>query len=207
MPTTTTPFHSCPHCGLVQTVPRIPPSMRACCARCEGTLLRRSTLFRSGATTAAIALAALILYPFAVGLPMVSITKFGHEHESSILAGIGTLFGRGHIFIGLIVLVCSLVIPVLKLSGLLVLCVGGLRLRHRHRAMTYRLVEWTGRWGMLDVLLVALLVAALKLGDLVDVSAGPAALAFTTCVMASLTAGACFDPHLLWSATEEGTPS
>ena len=102
--------------------------MRACCARCEGTLLRRSTPFRSGATTAAIALAALILYPFAVGLPMVSITKFGHEQESSILAGIGTLFGRGHIFIGLIVLVCSLVIPVLKLSGLLVLSVGGLGL-------------------------------------------------------------------------------
>ncbi len=172
--------------------------MRACCARCEGTLLRRSKLFRSGTTTAAIALAALILYPFAVGLPMVSITKFGHEHESSILAGIGTLFGRGHIFIGLIVLVCSFVIPVLKLGGLLVLSAGGLGLKQRHRALTYRLVQWTGRWGMLDVLLVAILVAVLKLGDFVEVSAGPAAMAFGLCVLLSLLAAASFDPHRIW---------
>ena len=198
MTTSTNPFHSCPHCGLVQTMPRIPPSMRACCARCEGTLFRRSTRFRSGATTAAIAVAALILYPFAVGLPMVSITKFGHEHESSILAGIGTLFGRGHIFIGLIVLVCSFVIPVLKLGGLFVLSAGGLGLTQRHRALTYRLVQWTGRWGMLDVLLVAILVAVLKLGDFVEVSAGPAAVAFGLCVLLSLLAAASFDPHRIW---------
>ena len=199
MSKTTNPFHSCPHCGLVQTAPQqVPPSMRVCCARCEGTLLRRSTLFRGGATTAAIAMAALILYPLAVGLPMVSITKFGHEHESSILAGIGTLFGRGHIFIGLIVLVCALVIPVLKLSGLLVLSLGGLGLGRHSRAMTYRLVQWTGRWGMLDVLLVAILVAVLKLGDLVEVSAGPAAMAFGLCVLLSLLAAASFDPHRIW---------
>ena len=198
---TTNPLHSCPHCGLVQTAPQqVSPSMRVCCARCEGTLLRRSTQFRSGATTACIAMAALILYPFAVGLPMVSITKFGHEHESSILAGIWTLLGRGHIFIGLIVLVCALVIPVLKLGGLFVLSTGGLGLTQRHRALTYRLVEWTGRWGMLDVLLVAILVAVLKLGDLVEVSAGPAAVAFGLCVLLSLLAAASFDPHRIWES-------
>ena len=200
MSKTTDPFRSCPHCGLVQTVPEIPPSMRVCCARCEGTLLGRSTMFHSATTTAAIAMAALILYPFAVGLPMVSITKFGHEHESSILAGIGTLLGRGHIFIGLIVLVCSFVIPVLKLGGLFVLSAGGLGLTQRHRALTYRLVEWTGRWGMLDVLLVAILVAVLKLGDLVEVSAGPAAVAFGLCVLLSLLAAASFDPHRIWES-------
>ncbi len=198
MTKSTNPFQSCPHCGLVQTVPEVPASMRACCARCEGTLLRRSTMFRSPATTGAIAAAALILYPFAVGLPMISIAKFGHEKESSIIEGIGTLFGRGHIFIGIIVLVCSLVIPVLKLGGLLVLSAGGLGLGRRHRALTYRLVGWTGRWGMLDVLLVAILVAVLKLGDFVEVSAGPAAVAFGLCVLLSLIAAASFDPHRIW---------
>ena len=66
------------------------------------------------------------------------------------------------------------------------------------RALTYHLVEWTGRWGMLDVLLVALLVAVLKLGELVQLSAGPAALAFTGCVLLNLLASASFDPHALW---------
>ncbi len=200
MKESTNPFYSCPHCGLVQTVPEVPASMRACCARCEGTLLRRSTRFRSPATTGAIAVAALILYPLAVGLPMISIAKFGYEKESSIIEGIGTLLGRGHIFIGIIVLVCSFIIPVLKLGGLLVLSAGGLGLGQRHRALTYRLVEWTGRWGMLDVLLVAILVAVLKLGDFVEVSAGPAAVAFGLCVLLSLVAAVSFDPHRIWES-------
>lgn len=200
MKESTTPFQSCPHCGLVQTVPEVPASMRACCARCEGTLLRRSTMFHRPATTGAIAAAALILYPLAVGLPMVSITKFGHQQESSIIDGIGTLLGRGHIFIGIIVLVCSFVIPVLKLGGLFMLSAGGLGLTQRNRALTYRLVELTGRWGMLDVLLVAILVAVLKLGDFVEVSAGPAAVAFGLCVLLSLIAAASFDPHRIWES-------
>ena len=66
------------------------------------------------------------------------------------------------------------------------------------RAGTYRLVEWTGRWGMLDVLLVTMLVAVLKLRDLVEVTPGPAAIAFTAMVVLSLLASAAFDPHRLW---------
>ena len=78
-------------------------------------------------------------------------------------------------------------------------------MRHHHRALTYQLVELTGRWGMLDVLRVALLVAVLKLGDFVEVSAGPGALAFGTCVVLSLLASASFDPHSLWES--EGSQS
>ena len=54
--------------------------------------------------------------------------------------------------------------------------------------------------GMLDVLLVALLVAVLKLGDVVELSAGPAALAFSVCVLLNLAASASFDPHVLWES-------
>ena len=102
--------------------------------------------------------------------------------------------------VALIVGLCSVVLPLGKLGALLVLSAGGLHLRHHHRALTYHLVEWTGRWGMLDVLLVAVLVAVLKLGDVVEVSAGPAALAFTSCVVLSLLASAFFDPLSLLSS-------
>ena len=153
---------------------------------------------RSNARTAAIALAALILYPFAVSLPIIHVQEFGHRNASSILEGTASLLRSGHLVAGLIVLVCSVILPPGKLLALLVLSVGGLGLRRRHRAWTYRIVEWTGRWGMLDVLLVALLVAILKLGDMVEVTAGPAALAFVTCVVLSLVATATFEPRLLW---------
>jgi paraquat-inducible protein A len=171
--------------------------------RCGHTLATRGRDLRSNSRTAAIATAALILYPLAVTLPILSIEQFGHANESSILAGTATLLSGGHVLVGIVVLVCSIILPLGKLVAMLVLSAGGLGLGHRHRALTYRLVEWTGRWGMLDVLLVAVLVAALKLGDLVDVTPGPAALAFTACVVLSLLATATFDPHLIWDDATE----
>ena len=89
-------------------------------------------------------------------------------------------------------------IPLLKLVGLFVLSGGALSGRPRTAAFTWHLVEWTGRWGMLDVLLVAVLVAVVKLGQLMELSAGPGALAFTACVALNLAASASFDPHSLW---------
>jgi paraquat-inducible protein A len=153
---------------------------------------------RSNAVTAALALAALVLYPLAISLPMIRVEQFGHHQEASIVKGAVTLIGSGQVVVGLIVLVCSVVLPLGKLLALLVLSSAAGVMGGRHRALTYRVVEFTGRWGMLDVLLVAILVAVLKIGDLMDVSAGPAALAFTSCVVLSLLASASFDPHALW---------
>ena len=191
-------IRACPCCGLAQLVPDIPPRMRACCVRCNTSLHKRSTILRGNNRTAAIALAALILYPMAVTLPMLRIERFGHLHESSILEGVSTLLSGGHLFVGIVVLLCSIVLPLGKLISLLVLSAGGMMMRREHRAMTYRIVEFTGRWGMLDVLLVAVLIAALKIGDLVEGTAGPAALTFTLVVVLSLLATAAFDPHGLW---------
>ena len=151
--------------------------------------------------TAAVAAAALILYPLAVSLPILRIEQMGHTQASSVLGGIVTLFEGGHLVIGLIVLACSVVFPVTQLAALVTLSAGGWGLGERHQALTYRLVDWTGRWGMLDVLLVAVLVAVLKLGDWVEVSVGPAAIAFALCVMLSLIAAACFDARSLWEGS------
>jgi paraquat-inducible protein A len=170
---------------------------RACCARCDGTLGTVARRWVSNSRSAAIATAALVLFPVAVTLPMIRIEKFGHTHEAGLIEGVTALLSSGQLLVGLVVLVCSVILPILKLAAILVLSSGRL-LRRRHRALTYRLVEWTGRWGMLDVLLVAVLVAVLKLGDMVEVSVGPGLLAFTTCVGLSLIAAAVFNPHSLW---------
>ena len=160
-------------------------------------------MFRSNRTAAAFALAALILYPLAVTLPMLRVEQFGHRNDSSILTGTATLLASGHLFVGLIVLLCSIVLPLGKLIAMLALTTAGFLMRREHRALTYHVVEWAGRWGMLDVLLVALLVAVLKLGDFVEVTAGPAAFAFTCCVVLSLLATAAYDPHSVWQSTDE----
>ena len=87
------------------------------------------------------------------------------------------------------------------------LSAGDLFLHKHHRASTYRVVEWIGRWGMLDVLLVALLVAAVKLGSWVEVHPGPGVAAFGGVVIFSLLASAAFDPQAIWEEHEPPTPT
>jgi paraquat-inducible protein A len=150
--------------------------------------------------TASLALAALILYPLAVTLPMLRIERFGRANETSIIEGVTSMLAHGDWFVGGVVLLCSIILPLAKLLALLVVNISPTWLASRHRARTYQFIEFTGRWGMLDVLLVAILVAALKLGDLVDVTPGPAALAFTGVVVLSLLASASFNPLIMWDS-------
>lgn len=191
----------CRCCDLLQAIPEIPPRHRAVCCRC-GAAVRRHGRWANNQLCLAFALSALILFPLAITLPIVTIERFGHMNRASIVDGISTLIGSGHVFIGVVVLLCSIVFPIGKLLGLVILCAGGRLLRHEHRGPTFRLIELTGRWGMLDVLLVAILVAVLKIGDFVDVSPGPASVAFTTCVLLSLLGAATFDSARTWVSAE-----
>ncbi len=191
---------SCPHCGLVQQLPEVPAGYLICCARCKGRMRRPDAApGRGNEAAAAVALAALILYPLGITLPLMQIEQFGHLQAASVLEGVTALLSSGSLLAGIVVLVCSVFLPLVKLAALLLLSTGR-GLGQRHRALTYRLVDWTGRWGMLDVLLVAVLVAVLKLGDLMVVRIGPGLFAFTSCVTLSLVAAALFDPHRLWES-------
>jgi uncharacterized paraquat-inducible protein A len=205
-------LRGCPHCGLVHRIPAIwldsqagvaapaAPGAKhgvARCARCAGVLLRAGG-GESNRLSAAVALAALISYPLGISLPVMRLEQFGHVSEASIWGGTVSLMAHGQLVVGMVVLICSIVIPVLKLTGLLMLTLGPSLLRTRHQARVYRWIEIAGRWGMIDVLLVAVLVAAVKLGDLVTVAPGPGIAAFGTCVVLSLLASACFNPHAIW---------
>ncbi|MFT4540350.1 MAG: paraquat-inducible protein A [Planctomycetota bacterium] len=145
------------------------------------------------------AIAALILYPLAIMLPVMSLEKFGHHTDASIWSGSVGLLQQGEFAVGGIVLLCSVVLPMTKLFGLIVIVLGT-RMREHHRALTYHWIELAGRWGMLDVLLIAVLVAWLKVGDLVSVHASVGAVVFALCVTFSLLASAWFDPHALWES-------
>lgn len=191
---------SCHCCGLVQHVGLLGRGMVARCPRCE-TVVRTARRPRSKARTAAFALAALALYPAAMTLPVLEVTRFGHMQDATIWSGVTALFEQGQVWIGIVVLVASIVAPVVKLLTMIALCLPA-RAAQGHRALAYRLVEWIGRWGMLDVLLVAVLVAVVKLGEVVRVQPGPGLVAFAGVVILSLLASAVFDPHSIWEDSE-----
>lgn len=150
---------------------------------------------------AAVSLAALALFPSAVTLPIMRIEEMGHSSDASIWSGSLGLLRGGDWFAGTVVFLCSIVFPLLKLGGLLAITVFRGHFARSTRRLSWRMVDLTGRWGMLDVLLVAVVVAWVKVGDLVDIRPGPAALAFTLVVCLSLAATALFDPHALWDDT------
>ncbi len=191
------PLAACHCCGLVHALPAIDRRSVACCVRCR-TVIRHGAHPRNASRTAALAIAAILIYPLALTLPVMEIQRLGHTSEASIWAGMVGLLSEGHLFIGLTILLFSIVAPLGKLGLLLTLCVGKRGLEKRDRASAYKLIEFIGRWGMVDVLLVAVLVAMVKLGDLVQVTPGLGVIAFAAVVMLSLIASAIFDPHAIW---------
>lgn len=189
---------ACHCCGLVHRIPAVPPKSAARCTRCD-SVIPVDPHPRSAARAAALALTALIIYPLALFTPVMTIERLGHTAEASIWQGTVSLLAEGHLAVGLAVLCFSIVAPVAKLAAIFTLTTG-VSMHARHRARTYRFVEWIGRWGMVDVLLVAILVAAVKLGDLVEVTPGVGVAAFGAVVILSILASAAFDPHQIWRA-------
>ena len=189
---------ACDTCGLVQRTCELAPGQSCECARC-GVLLRRRP--RGVAATAAFSLAALALYVPANIYPILRVYQHGAYSESTIWDGVRTLMQAEQWFVAAVVFAASIVIPLFKLFALLFLVVTvqvrrGRRLRSRTRL--YRIVDGMGPWAMLDVFLVAILVALVKLGDLVTVMPGAGLIAFTGVVVFTILASQAFDPKVMW---------
>ena len=202
----TEPAIACTECGLIQALPGLGPSDRAVCARCGSVVSDPAQERWSNALSAAAALSALLLYIPAITLPILTIERMGNRNHASVWKGVVQFLTGGEYFVGTVVLVCSVIIPLLKLLGLLWLVLLPGRLPSRQKARLFRMIEWSGKWGMLDVLLIAILVAWVKMGDLVTIRPGKAVLAFCLMVFLSLIASAFFDPKAIWKQNQHPRP-
>jgi len=194
----------CKVCGLLQRVEELPPRMSAECCRC-GSLLakgRANTIAR----TAAFSLAALIFYVPANIYPILRMEYYGAHTENTVWDGCVRLFQDGQWLVATIVFLASIMIPLLKLLGLFYLITTAkLRwTRHqRERTRVYKIIEIIGPWAMLDVFLLAILVALVRLKELATITPGPGLLAFTAVVVLTILASASFDPKVIWDAPEK----
>lgn len=198
-------LRSCHCCGRIHDVAGLAGPLA--CSRCATTLASLEDERRGNEVSAALALSALVLYVPAATLPFLRISRLGLTSESSLIGGIFSLLREGHLFVGSVVLLFSIVLPLVKLSLILLLSLRHGWLRTHHRQGTYQLIEHLGRWGMLDVLLVAVMIAFIKLGTLVSFGAGLGLPLFASFVVLSLLAGVTFNPHVLWSAAVGEAPS
>lgn len=187
---------ACPLCGQIAPAGGL---AGARCPRCgdrlappDPTMLGRSF---------ALLIAAIALYLPANLLPVMSVTSLGRTEPSTILGGVVFLVEHGMIPIAGVVFVASVLVPVFKflaLGILLATTARASRWRPLERTRLWRLLEFVGRWSMVDVFVVALLVSLVDMGALATIEAGAGIAAFAATVVLTMLASASFDPRLIW---------
>ena len=134
----------------------------------------------------------------------------GHETDSTILGGVVELAHHGAWDIALVVFVASVVIPISKFVVILYL-VASIRTRTRlsvhARIHLYEVVEFIGRWSMIDVFVVAILSALVQLGFLASINPGTAAVFFALSVAFTMLSAQSLDPRLIWDSAEPEPPA
>jgi len=178
--------------------------LSARCSRCSGIVHMR--IPDSLQKTSAYLVAAAILYAPANLLPVMHTRTVLGEEDDTILSGVVVLLHTGSWPLALLVFFASIVVPLLKLFSLSLLVWMSARRATGHqlaRARLYRVVEFVGRWSMLDIYVVTLLVALVRMGKLASVSAGPGAMAFAAVVVLTMLAAQSFDPRSIWDPLEK----
>jgi paraquat-inducible protein A len=175
------------------------------CPRCGERLVSRHP--HSVQYTWALVIAATICYVPANVLPVLTTTAFGSVESDTIMGGVMFLYASGSWPLALIVFVASVLIPLGKLAALGYLLytvqVGSVRHSHR-RTRIYYVIEFIGRWSMLDVFVDAFVVALVQLQPLMSVEPGAGVVFFMVVVVLTMLAAQSFDPRLIWDAGHDG---
>ena len=173
------------------------------CPRCgEALHLRKSDSLQR---TLALLVTASLLYIPANLYPIMITDQLGTPIESTILGGVVLLIDLGSIPIAAVIFIASVMVPLGKLIAMFYLCwsVGHAPPGSaRQRTVMYRVTEFVGKWSMIDVFVVAILVALVHLGGLLAIRPGIAAIAFAGVVIVTMVAAESFDPRLIWDRME-----
>jgi paraquat-inducible protein A len=175
------------------------------CPRCEAPLFVRRP--HSLSTTAALVITAAVLYIPANLLPVMRTHEILSDEDDTILSGVISLAHQGSWPIALLVFFASIVVPLLKLVALgdILFAVWRGRIRNpRQRSRLFRLVEFVGRWSMLDVFALSLLASLVQIQSLAIVQVRPGVFAFAAVVVLTMLAAQSFDERLLWDAATHG---
>ncbi len=197
---------ACDVCELVVPVAAVDLDARgrSRCPRCTDVLHRRKP--ESLQRTWALVIAAALCYLPANLYPVMSVTSLGKTQADTILSGVLFLLHHGMWPLAIILFTASIFVPLLKLLSLMFLLVSvqlRSRWRPRERTKLYRITEAIGRWSMVDVYVVTILVALVRLGNLASIEARAGAVFFCAVVILTMFAAMSFDPRLIWDALEQ----
>lgn len=195
---------SCHGCNLLLRKRHAAPREGLRCPRCEAAVHDRKP--DSVQRTAALVFTAAVLYVPANLFPILTVVSFGRGQADTILSGVVHLAEGGLWSLAILVFFASVLVPVLKLVGLSFLTWSVHRRwqwRPHDRARLYRVIEVVGRWSMIDIFMISILVALVKLGNVATIETGLGATCFAAVVVITMFASMSFDPRLIWDVLEE----
>ncbi|CAG9270945.1 Paraquat-inducible protein A [Paraburkholderia unamae] len=191
----------CHACGLLARMPAAAHAVT--CPRCGSAMHLRKVASLS--RTWAFLAAAVVLYVPANVLPVMDTSSLFGSQKDTIMSGVVYLWVSGSWPLALLVFIASVAVPMVKILGLSYLAWTTQRRWKwlpEQRTRIYRLIELVGRWSMLDIYVITMLVALVQFNALATIKAGPAAIAFGAVVILTMFAANMFDPRLIWDALE-----
>lgn len=187
----------CHHCDAVLIEPDVPDGGAALCPRCGGTLFRRER--RTVERTLALVSAAAILFVVANAYPFLSFEMQGQVTQTTLGSGAFALWDQGRFAVGALVFLTTILAPALEISLLLYV----LAPLHFHRAapgavIAFRWLERFRPWSMMEVFLIGILVATVKLADMAEIVPGVALWAFGLLIPTLAAASSFLDAEIVW---------
>lgn len=193
---------ACHECDLLMHHPHIGEEQKACCPRCGYEMIVHRTQMRR--RSLALAITALLLFIPANFLPIMSLNLLGQNAVDTVWSGVVGLYHSGMQPVALVVFLCSMLIPLLKLlCQLLVLLSMPFKAMRPLGIQLYRTYHHLREWGMLEVYLFGILVSIVKLIDLADLHLGVGMACFIALMLAQVWLEVSMSPHQVWDALSE----
>jgi len=196
----------CHLCGKPSSFVGIPINYSASCPRC-GSHLELRIRDSVSKTWALLITAAILMIPANV-YPVMTVISFGRGSPDTIMSGVTLLIHHGMYPIAALVFMASILVPVFKLVGFSVLLLAiqyKWRINHRQATIVYRFIHFIGRWSMLDLFIISILVTLVSLGKVATIETGAGATAFASVVVVTMLAAHTFDQRLIWDLLNEQT--
>ncbi|AMX03519.1 paraquat-inducible protein A [Microbulbifer thermotolerans] len=192
---------ACHECDLLITDALAPPGQKLVCPRCNAVLHRNPK--NSIRYTAALSLTGLLLFIPAATLPLMHFSIFAFSGESTLLNGVAALFNAGYVWLSALVLFCSVLAPLVKFLLLAFICWGSAwAFLDGPVAVAVRWYRHLKEWGMLDVYMLGVLVALIKMRDLGKMEVDVGLYCFVAMMLVANLTTLSFDPHVVWARME-----
>ncbi len=169
------------------------------CTRCNHVVQKR--IKNSLQVSLALTICATLLYIPAMVYPMMEVTRLGVKIESTILEGVISFLDMESYFIAIVIFTASVVIPLIKLVGLLFIFISlkiNVKMQNNKKILIFKFVEAIGKWSMIDIYVVALLASIVQLDEIFNIKGGIAATSFALMVILTMIAANRFDTRIIW---------